>query len=45
MSPPSLEQMMRELIGTPSVSSVSADWDQSNAGVIDHLASWCESST
>jgi acetylornithine deacetylase len=43
MPSPSLEQMMRELIGTPSVSSVSADWDQSNAGVIDHLASWCES--
>jgi acetylornithine deacetylase len=34
--------MMRRLIGSPSVSSVSPEWDQSNAQVIDHLADWCE---
>ena len=33
---------MRHLIGSPSVSSVSPEWDQSNAQVIDHLADWCE---
>lgn len=35
--------MMQRLIGSPSVSSVSPEWDQSNAQVIDHLADWCES--
>ena len=35
--------MMRHLIGSPSVSSVSPEWDQSNAQVIDYLAEWCES--
>jgi len=35
--------MMQHLIGSPSVSSVSPDWDQSNAQVIDYLADWCES--
>ncbi len=35
--------MMERLIGAPSVSSVSPEWDQSNARVIDHLAEWCES--
>jgi acetylornithine deacetylase len=34
--------MMRDLVGSPSISSVSPDWDSSNAGVIDHLAEWCE---
>lgn len=34
--------MMTRLIGSPSVSSVSPAWDQSNAQVIDHLADWCE---
>jgi acetylornithine deacetylase len=33
---------MQHLIGSPSVSSVSPEWDQSNARVIDHLADWCE---
>ena len=41
MRQPSLPEMMRQLIGAPSVSSVSPDWDQSNAQVIDHLADWC----
>jgi acetylornithine deacetylase len=34
--------MMARLIGSPSVSSVSPEWDQSNASVVDHLATWCE---
>ena len=34
--------MMARLIAAPSVSSVSPDWDQSNARVIDELAEWCE---
>ncbi len=32
--------MMQHLIAEPSVSSVSATWDHSNAGVIDLLADW-----
>ena len=43
MKHPSLMQMMQHLVGSPSVSSVSPEWDQSNAQVIDHLADWCES--
>jgi acetylornithine deacetylase len=43
MQPPPLKAMMQHLIGSPSVSSVSPEWDQSNAQVIDHLADWCES--
>ncbi|MCB1727351.1 MAG: acetylornithine deacetylase [Gammaproteobacteria bacterium] len=39
---PTLIEMMRHLIGSPSVSSVSPEWDKSNAQVIDHLAGWCE---
>lgn len=42
MQKPSLAEMLRHLIGSPSVSSVSPTWDQSNAAVIDHLAEWCE---
>jgi len=42
MQHPSLLEMMRHLIGSPSVSSVSPEWDSSNAQVIDHLADWCE---
>ena len=41
MSYPKLVDMMGRLIGSPSVSSVSPTWDQSNAGVVDHLANWC----
>ena len=40
---PTLIEMMRHLIGSPSVSSVSPEWDKSNAQVIGHLAGWCES--
>jgi acetylornithine deacetylase len=43
MQQPKLQEMMRQLIGAPSVSSVSPAWDQSNAQVIDHLADWCTS--
>lgn len=42
-SVPSLVQMMTELIGTPSVSSTSMDWDQSNLGVIEKLEGWLSS--
>jgi acetylornithine deacetylase len=42
MNQPSLHEMMRHLVGSPSVSSVSPEWDQSNAQVIDYLAEWCE---
>jgi len=42
MQPPNLIRMMGELIAQPSVSSVSPEWDQSNASVIDLLAHWCE---
>ncbi len=38
---PDLPEMMRRLIGSPSVSSVSPEWDQSNRQVIEHLAEWC----
>ena len=34
--------MIEQLIAVPSVSSVSPAWDQSNARVIEHLASWFE---
>jgi acetylornithine deacetylase len=39
---PKMLDMMARLIAAPSVSSVSPDWDQSNARVIDELAEWCE---
>jgi acetylornithine deacetylase len=42
MQTPKLPVMMRHLVGSPSVSSVSPEWDQSNAQIIDHLADWCE---
>ena len=42
MSQPRLLEMMQRLIGAPSISSVSPEWDRSNAEVIDHLADWCE---
>jgi acetylornithine deacetylase len=41
MKQPPLAEMMQRLIASPSVSSVSPEWDQTNAGVIDHLANWC----
>jgi acetylornithine deacetylase len=41
MNPPKLRDMMQRLIGAPSVSSVSPEWDQSNAQVVDLLATWC----
>ncbi len=37
--PPFRERLQR-LVATPSVSSVSPQWDQSNAGVIDLLEEW-----
>ncbi len=42
-SPPDLMDMLRELIATPSMSSVSPSFDTSNRAVIDLLAGWFES--
>ena len=39
---PPLMDRLRALIGTPSVSSVSPEFDQSNRQVIDLLASWLD---
>lgn len=39
---PAMPEMITELVKIPSVSSVDPKWDQSNAGVIDLLANWCE---
>ncbi len=39
---PNLKQRMTELVATPSVSAVSADWDMSNRPVIDLLSGWFE---
>jgi acetylornithine deacetylase len=39
---PPLMEMTRSLIGAPSVSSVTAGFDQSNRAVIDLLAGWLE---
>jgi len=39
---PPLPEMMRQLIGAPSVSSVSPQWDQSNQAVIELLSDWCQ---
>lgn len=40
MSSPSLIEMIAQLIATPSVSSVSPAWDQSNFPIIELLDSW-----
>lgn len=39
---PPLRSMIERLIAAPSVSSVNAGWDQSNLGVVEHLATWLE---
>lgn len=41
-NPPDLLQMMTGLVETPSISSVSPIFDQSNRAVIDMLAGWLE---
>ena len=40
---PDLKSMIQQLIATPSISSVSPAFDQSNLDVIHLLADWCES--
>ncbi len=40
--PPKLLDMIRQLIATPSISSVAPQFDQSNRKVIDYLATWLE---
>lgn len=42
MAVPKVLDMLRTLIGEPSVSSTTAALDQSNLGVINHLAGWLE---
>lgn len=42
MPRPALQQMLRELIAAPSVSSVSPEFDTGNRPVIDLLAGWLE---
>ncbi len=39
---PPLEQMIRQLVATPSVSSVQAEFDQGNGAVCALLANWLE---
>jgi len=41
-APPNLVERLRRLVATPSVSSVSPEFDQSNAGVVALLAEWLE---
>ena len=40
MTQPSLIQSLRELIATPSVSSVNPSWDQGNSEIIELLEQW-----
>jgi acetylornithine deacetylase len=40
---PTEEEMLRELVGTPSVSSPDPAWDRSNRAVVERLAEWAES--
>ena len=40
---PPLTERMAQLIGSPSISCADPKLDQSNLGVIHHLAEWCES--
>lgn len=42
IEPPSLHQMLRELIAVPSVSSVVPAFDQGNEAVVHRLADWME---
>ncbi|HAZ41239.1 MAG TPA: acetylornithine deacetylase, partial [Methylococcaceae bacterium] len=39
---PPLTERMVQLIGSPSISSADPQIDQSNLGVIHHLAEWSE---
>lgn len=43
MSAPTLVEMLRSLVSTPSVSCTTAALDQSNIGVINELGGWLES--
>ena len=40
---PDVREMLSQLVAVPSVSSASPKWDQTNQGVIEHLAQWLES--
>lgn len=45
MSAPPLDQMLAELIATPSVSSVSPDFDMGNRDLVNRLAGWLEAAS
>ena len=42
MKLPNINEMLGTLVSTPSISCTSESQDQSNLGVIDHLATWLE---
>lgn len=42
MKMPNINEMLGTLVSTPSISCTSESQDQSNLGVIDHLATWLE---
>ncbi len=42
MPPPKTLEMLKTLVGEPSVSCVDSAIDQSNAAVVDHLANWLD---
>ncbi len=42
MGSPTLISMIEMLIASPSVSSINPQWDQTNSGVVELLAGWCE---
>ena len=39
---PNIKQQLSTLLSLPSISSALPDYDMSNKGVIDQIASWCE---
>lgn len=43
MTLPDIKQQLTTLLSLPSISSTLAEYDMSNKGVIDQLATWCES--
>ena len=38
--PPDVHTMLQRLVGIPSISSASAEWDHSNEAVVNQLAEW-----
>ena len=42
---PGVREMLTKLISQPSISSASAEWDQSNEPVVRTLAEWLANTT